>query len=142
MKTILNILFFSLLCLSFAHAKENLSLGNEVKEYDKIFEKIAEKRVGINGLIVEKLTNPFIISTNELDSSDKNASNGESEHVLEATMNQKAKINGLWYNIQDTINTWKLVKINHNSAILQNETEKKEIFIRTKDESNIKIFSK
>lgn len=130
------------MCISFITAKDNLSLGNEVKEYDRIFEKIAEKRVGVDGLTIDKLSNPFIVSTNELDISDANTSTGESAYLLEATINQKAKINGTWYNIQDTINTWKLTKISHNSVILQNETEKKEIFIRTKDESNIKIFSK
>ena len=128
--------------ISFISAKDNLSLGNEVKEYDRIFEKIAEKRVGVDGLTIDKLSNPFIVSTNELDISDANTSSGESAYVLEATINQKAKINGTWYNIQDTINTWKITKISRNSVILQNETEKKEIFIRTKDESNIKIFSK
>ena len=130
------------MCISFITAKDNLSLGNEVKEYDRIFEKIAEKRVGVDGLTIDKLSNPFIISTNELDISDANTSTGESAYLLEATINQKAKINGTWYNIQDTINTWKITKISRNSVILQNETEKKEIFIRTKDESNIKIFSK
>ncbi len=130
------------MCISFITAKDNLSLGNEVKEYDRIFEKIAEKRVGVDGLTIDKLSNPFIVSTNELDISDANTSSGESAYVLEATINQKAKINGTWYNIHDTINTWKITKISRNSVILQNETEKKEIFIRTKDESNIKIFSK
>ncbi len=130
------------MCISFITAKDNLSLGNEVKEYDRIFEKIAEKRVGVDGLTIDKLSNPFIVSTNELDISDANTSTGESAYLLEATINQKAKINGTWYNIQDTINTWKITKISRNSVILQNETEKKEIFIRTKDESNIKIFSK
>ena len=142
MKIILKTLFFTLVCISFITAKDNLSLGNEVKEYDRIFEKIAEKRVGVDGLTIDKLSNPFIVSTNELDISDANTSTGESAYLLEATINQKAKINGTWYNIQDTINTWKITKISRNSVILQNETEKKEIFIRTKDESNIKIFSK
>lgn len=130
-----------LISTSFIDAKENLSLGNEVKEYDRIFEKIAEKRVGIEILKIEKLDNPFIVigSGNDADSNDSNA---HPIYVLEATFDQKAKINGSWYTIKDQINTWKLVKINRNSVILQNETEKKEIFIRTKDESNIKIFSK
>ncbi len=126
---------------SFIDAKDNLSLGNEVKEYDRIFEKIAEKRIGIEVLKIEKLDNPFIVTGSGNDS-DSNESNAQPIYLLEATFDQKAKINGAWYTIKDQINTWKLVKINRNSVILQNETEKKEIFIRTKDESNIKIFSK
>ena len=126
---------------SFIDAKDNLSLSNEVKEYDRIFEKIAEKRIGIEVLKIEKLDNPFIV-TGSGNESESNESSVQPVYFLEATFDQKAKINGSWYTIKDQINTWKLVKINRNSVILQNETEKKEIFIRTKDESNIKIFSK
>ena len=126
---------------SFIDAKDNLSLGNEVKEYDRIFEKIAEKRIGIEVLKIEKLDNPFIV-TGSGNESESNESSVQPVYFLEATFDQKAKINGSWYTIKDQINTWKLVKINRNSVILQNEIEKKEIFISTKDESNIKIFSK
>ena len=126
---------------SFIDAKDNLSLGNEVKEYDRIFEKIAEKRIGIEVLKIEKLDNPFIV-TGSGNESESNESSVQPVYFLEATFDQKAKINGSWYTIKEQINTWKLVKINRNSVILQNEIEKKEIFIRTKDESNIKIFSK
>ena len=69
------------MCISFITAKDNLSLGNEVKEYDRIFEKIAEKRVGVDGLTIDKLSNPFIVSTNELDISDANTSTGESAYL-------------------------------------------------------------
>jgi len=141
LKTILKAFLFVLAYISYIDAKDNLSLGNEVKEYDRIFEKIAEKRVGIEVSKIEKLDNPFIV-TGSSNESDGNDSNVQPIYVLEATFDQKAKINGSWYTVKDQINTWKLVKINRNSVILQNETEKKEIFIRTKDESNIKIFSK
>jgi len=141
LKTLLKTFFFVLVYSSFIDAKDNLSLGNEVKEYDRIFEKIAEKRVGIEILKIEKLDNPFIV-TGSGNESEGNDSTVQPVYLLEATFDQKAKINGAWYTIKDQINTWKLAKINRNSVILQNETEKKEIFIRTKDESNIKIFSK
>lgn len=141
LKTILKTFLFVLISTSFIDAKDNLSLGNEVKEYDRIFEKIAEKRVGIEVEKIDKIDNPFIVTGSGNDS-DSNDSNTQPIYFLEATFDQKAKINGLWYTIKDQINTLKLVKINRNSVILQNETEKKEIFIRTKDESNIKIFSK
>jgi len=42
----------------------------------------------------------------------------------------------------EMVGSFKLVKITRNSVILQNEIEKKELVIRTKDESNIKIYSK
>lgn len=124
------------------HAKESLSLGSEVKEYDKIFERIAEKRSGADMIMLNKLENPFIIINPDLNSSDGNETEQPSVYILEATLDQKAKINGNWYKKNDTVGTFKLIKIMRDSVILQNEIEKKELVLRTKDESNIKIFSK
>ena len=120
-------------------AKENLSLGNEVKEYDKIFDRIAERRVGADVNMIDKLDNPFIhVGT---DPTEGNTSIQTTVFNLEATFNQKAKINGNWYKKNDPIGSYKLVKITRNSVTLQNEIEKKELEIRTKDE-NVKIFFK
>ncbi|MBP1681736.1 MAG: hypothetical protein H6Q35_2075 [Proteobacteria bacterium] len=124
------------------HAKENLSLGSEVKEYDKIFERIAEKRSGADMIMLNKLENPFIIINPDVNSSDGNETEQPSVYILEATLDQKAKINGNWYKKNDTVGTFKLIKIMRDSVILQNEIEKKELVLRTKDESNVKIFSK
>ena len=114
------------------------------KEIQNIIEHSEARVLFVSKLMlskIEKLDNPFIVtgSSNEAENNDSNI---QPVYLLEATFNQKAKINGAWYIINDQISTWKLVKINRNSVILQNETEKKEIFIRTKDERNIKIFSK
>ena len=49
---------------------------------------------------------------------------------------------GIWYKNNDSIGLFKVTNISRNRVILQNEIEKKELVIRTKDESNIKIFSK
>ncbi|MBV5279166.1 MAG: hypothetical protein J0647_09085 [Campylobacteraceae bacterium] len=126
-------------------AKETLSLGSEVQEYDKIFEKIAERRSGIDVSKLDNLNNPFIVtggSTSGENGDENNATITQPIYILEATFDQRAKINGKWYTIKDKVEALILVKINRNSVVLQSENEKKEIFIRTKDENNIKIFSK
>lgn len=119
-------------------AKENLSLGNEVKAYDQIFEKIAEKRVGVSSAIIEKTTNPFVILQGE-GTNDANAVPNQPTYTLEATFDEKAKINGKWYKKREMVDTFTLTTIKHNSIILENEIEKKELYIRTKDDSNFKI---
>ena len=123
-------------------AKTNLTLNDEVKTYDTIFEKIAEKRIGANILTLETLGNPFVSLSSDLNLSDNNTSLNIETFVLEATFEIKAKINGKWYTKNDDIGMYKLVKITHNSVLLQNDNDKKELFIRTKDESNVKIFAK
>lgn len=130
-----------MLVFNFIDAKSTLSMGNEVKEYDTIFEKIAVKRVGVEAAAIDRIVNPFIVTYDNGVNFDDNVSQ-KPLYVLEATLNQRAKINGSWYTIHDQIDIFKLVKIKANSVTLQNETDRKEIFIRTNDESNIKIFSK
>lgn len=138
LKTVIGLCFY----LTIINAKESLSLGSEVKEYDKIFERIAERRVGADVMMIDKLENPFISITADQQNSDGNETAQPIVYTLEATFDQKAKISGTWYKRNETIGSYKLAKITHNSVILQNEIEKKELVIRTKDESNVKIFSK
>ncbi|MBN1840306.1 MAG: hypothetical protein JW802_09735 [Campylobacterales bacterium] len=142
MKTLLKI-GVSLCCLSSVfYAKEVISLNNNLKEYDKLFEKIAERRLGADVIMINELKNPFIVIMETSQDGDVNQTNVEPLYTLEATLNQKAKINGVWYKKNDSIGFFKVTNISHDRVILQNEIEKKELVIRTKDESNIKIFSK
>ena len=142
MKILLKTVLWSCLCFTLLNAKESLSLGSEVKEYDKIFERIAERRVGADIIMIDKLENPFISVNTDQNSSDGNETVQTTVFILEATFDQKAKINGNWYKKNDLVGSFKLIRITYNSVILQNEIEKKELEIRTKDESNVKILSK
>ena len=142
MKTLVNPILGLLVILTIIEAQDKLPSSSEVKEYDKIFEKIAERRSGADSIMIDKLENPFIILSPEQNVSENNATAQAPTYVLEAIFNQKAKINGNWYKKNDLIGSYMLIKITYNSVILQNEIEKKELVIRTKDDSNIKIFSK
>lgn len=127
--------------LTIAHAKDTLSLGTEVKSYDVIFDKIAEKRVGLPASAIDAVANPFVVIY-EASSKGDGSQPQKPLYELEATLNHKAKINGTWYSLNDKLDSLKLVSIKYNRVVLQNDIEKKEIFIRTKDASNIKILSK
>jgi hypothetical protein len=142
LKTLQKTVLWLCVCVILLNAKEGLSLGSEVKEYDKIFERIAERRAGADVVMIDKLENPFIGASIDQNGSDLNGTVQTIVYTLEATFDQKAKINGNWYKKNDTVGSFKLIKITHNGVTLQNEIEKKELVIRTKDESNVKIFSK
>ncbi len=123
-------------------AQTTLSLGNEVKVYDQIFEKISEKRVGADISRIDRTENPFIM----LQSDDGNTNTdgnltaeNQGAFILEATLEQKAKINGIWYKKNDSIGRFKLIKIQHNRVVLNNEIETKELYIKVKDDSNFKL---
>lgn len=142
LKTLLKTVLLLLVAFNIVNAKEALSLGNEVKEYDKIFEKIAERRSGADVILIDKIENPFLTISPDQDTVDSNAVPYVMVYTLEAILDQKAKINGAWYKKNDTVGSYKLIKIMFNSVIIESEIKKKELEIRTKDESNIKIFTK
>lgn len=123
-------------------AQATLSLGNEVKAYDQIFDKIAEKRVGADLSRIDRTENPFIM----LDSDDENIQDKGNEQkelhkafILEALLEQRAKINGIWYKKNDTIGRFTLIEIQHNRVVLRNDVETKELYIKVKDDSNFKL---
>ncbi len=142
MKTFLSIIVMTCTIVAVIEAKSNLTLNDEVKTYDTIFEKIAEKRIGANIALLDTLGNPFVSLSSDLNVPEHNASSKVETFTLEATFESRAKINGVWYGKNDDVEAYKLVKITRNSALLQNDNDKKELFIRTKDESNVKIFAK
>lgn len=123
-------------------AKEGISLEQEVKEYDQIFSKIANKRVGADVKSINDISNPFVIQSSEQSSNDLNIPVQEPEYSLEAIVDRKVKINGKWYWLNETIESFKITKITQKSVIIANEIEQKELFIKTNDRSNIEIFSK
>ena len=119
-----------------------LSLENETKVYDQIFEKISEKRVGADISRIDRTENPFIMlrSDDETINADTNLTNDPHRNVsLDATLEQKAKINGVWYKKNDSIGSYTLIKIEHNRVVLRNEIETKELYIKAKDDSNFKL---
>ena len=123
-------------------AQTVLSLGNETKVYDQIFEKISEKRVGADISRIDRTENPFIMlrSDDETINADTNLTNDPHRNVsLDATLEQKAKINGVWYKKNDSIGSYTLIKIEHNRVVLRNEIETKELYIKAKDDSNFKL---
>ncbi len=57
----IQIFTFLLFLSAFLYSASNLKLGNETKEYDSIFEKIGETRIGIDKKDIDKIKNPFIV---------------------------------------------------------------------------------
>lgn len=142
MKTVIFIISLALFGTLHVMAKEGISLEQEVKEYDQIFSKIANKRVGADVKSINDISNPFVIQSSEQSSNDLNIPVQEPEYSLEAIVDRKVKINGKWYWLNETIESFKITKITQKSVIIANEIEQKELFIKTNDRSNIEIFSK
>lgn len=139
-KIIFFTLFTVLLSNSFVLAG---TAEDKIKEYDTLFNQIGEKRVGISNQKIENVQNPFLMTYQKQIAPDGSvATVKEIIYVLSAIFGKKAKINGIWYKINDKIGDLKLVRISDNSVIIKNEHSKKELFIRKNDVSKIKFSSK
>ncbi len=140
LKTYIKIFCCLLLGLSVSLAKDNVSSLNDTKGYDQLFEKLAEKRVGVDYSTILALANPFdSISKEDVN---QTAENTEPSYALKAIVSTRAKINDTWYMVNDQVGNYTLVSIADNSAILKNDTEKKTLYIRNKNDSKVKISSK
>ena len=140
MKTSIKLFLCFAVTTMIVHAKSEVLLLDDTKGYDQIFQKIAEKRVGISHSSIDALSNPFesMIKADENGTKEDN----QPSFVLRAIVSTKAKINDTWYSINDQVGAYTLVSIFDNNVVLKNDTEKKSLHIRNKNDSKVKITSK
>ncbi len=117
---------------------------SKLMEYDKFFTQISEKRIGVPNSKIDKVKTPFIMTNKKVIIKDGNKTVKVKKpmYILNATFNNKAKINGHWHKKNSEIGDFKLTNIRSNSVIIKNEHSKKELFIRNSDVSKIKFSSK
>lgn len=137
-KTILLVFLFT---TPFLVASE--SLDARMKYYNKLFNQIGEKRVGIPNNKIGRLKNPFVIQKKEINILNEDIKViSKPKYILNGTFNNRAKINNIWYIKNSQIGEFRLVSIKTNSVIIQNEHSKKELFIRKNNVNKIKFSSK
>ena len=146
MKKIILISTLLTLCLSANTEKseqESISVkANLVKEYQEMFEKISQKRVGLDESEIVKVKEPFLTlkkkKTAQNKSGTKIANKKENSLILEAIFNKKAMINGKWYSLYQSIGDKKIVSISGNYVWLKTVSGREKLTIRTKN-ANISI---
>ncbi|MFK5881867.1 MAG: hypothetical protein QM482_06600 [Sulfurospirillum sp.] len=137
-----NILFIFILFLpAFLFSSANLNLGNNTKQYNKIFERISETRIGVAAKTINKIKNPFVVIYKKAGDTNK-TKKAKIIYNLDAIFNKKAMINGKWYKKRAKIGAYRLIKIKKRSVLLRSQNTKKELFIRKDNESKIKFSSK
>jgi len=112
------VLFFILILCSVSLANNSQA---EMEHYDKLFSAINEQRKGLSESELKSLSDPFlkIKTTNH----DNNGSLDET-FDLQAIFNNKAKINGKWYQAKDNVGEYELASIKSKSVTLINKDEK------------------
>jgi hypothetical protein len=112
------VLFFVLILCSVSLANNSQA---EMEHYDQLFSAINEQRKGLSESDLKSLSDPFlkIKTTNH----DNNGSFDET-FDLQAIFNNKAKINGKWYQAKDNVGEYELASIKSKSVTLINKDEK------------------
>lgn len=136
----IRIFAFLLFSTTILYSATNLKLGNDTKNYDSIFEKIGEIRIGVDEKDIKKIKNPFIVIKKNVD---KNGTKKRRKiYRLNAIFNSKAMINGKWYKKYSKVGIYKLIKVKTNSVLLRSANTSKELFIRKNNGSKFKFSSK
>ena len=114
----------------------NIAFANQLQEemdsYDKIFEKIEEKRSGLSDIELSSIKNPFkqepikTITDQNLSIAPQ-ASKGLS---LKAILLNKANIDSKWYAVGDIFDGYKIANITRNSVFLVKDDEKQELILK------------
>jgi hypothetical protein len=127
------VLFFILMLCSVSLANNSQA---EMEHYDQLFSAINEQRKGLSESELKSLSDPFlkIKTTNH----DNNGSLDET-FDLQAIFNNKAKINGKWYQAKDNVGEYELASIKSKSVTLINKDEKIDLNLTKGANKNVVI---
>jgi hypothetical protein len=104
-----------------------------IKEYQDMFQKISQKRVGLDEGEIIKVKPPFVkvVKKNGTKSAEKIKK--EKPLVLEAILGKQVLINGHWYKLYSHIGDYKIVSIINDSVYLKGNGTKLKLTIRKKN---------
>jgi hypothetical protein len=126
-----NCIFICFFLLSFVSAQDV-----EIKNIDEKISKIDSPRSGITIDTLNNTKSPFFAEDIVVDG----VSVQQVEKIsLKGIMNSKAYINNAWVGINDEVDGYKVVSMTQNSVLLQREDRTKELFLKNKKDSFIKI---
>jgi len=116
-----------------------------IKDYQMMFRKIGEQRIGAAIQKIEAVKAPFVRLNPEekkkvivKKDGTKIAVKVKAEFDLQAVMNSRAKISGKWYKVGQKVGEYTLASIRSDSVFLQNNEFKKRLTLR-KENENITI---
>ncbi len=106
-----------------------------IAEYKNMFNKIGEKRIGVEDREIDALKAPFV-QVEKKKTASKGAVEQKSEppFVLQAILNNSAKISGKWYPLHGEVNGMKIVSVRNNYVWLKNDEYRKKLTLGIKNE--------
>jgi len=139
----LAILFIATITILYAHTT--------VEEISQLVHKIKEERIGLRPAEIANAKDPFLyFKTRQIKIRKSIVKKNifftkhrkRREFVLSAILNDKAKINGKWYTLNDKIGRFKLARIGENFIVLRDKNNNLRLFLRHKKNRHIKFMIK
>jgi len=108
-----------------------------VASYKSMFQKIGEKRLGVDESKIDALKAPFVkVAKKRVDAVTGKAKVEKIDEGfnLQAILNQSAKISGKWYQLNAEVKGMKLISVKDNCVWLKNDEYRKKITLGRKNE--------
>ena len=106
-----------------------------VSEYKDMFEKIGEKRVGVDERNIDALKAPFVtVEKKKVASEGAKEEKTDAGFVLQAILNKSAKISGKWYKLYGDVHGMKMISVRDNYVWLKNDEFRKKLILGSKNE--------
>ena len=113
-----------------------------IKDYQMMFQRIGEPRIGAEMTKIESVRPPFIRlepkkkakAVVKKDGA-KVAVKAKTGLILQAIMNNRAKISGKWYKVGDKVDEYTLATVYSGGVFLQNNDLQKRLTLRKKNEN-------
>jgi hypothetical protein len=115
-------------------ANANSHLETLVAEYKNMFQKIGEKREGVDERQIDALKAPFVTVEKKVASENPKEERVENRFILEAIVNRSAKISGKWYKVEDEVHGMKIISVRDNYVWLKNDEFRKKLTLGIKNE--------
>jgi len=113
-----------------------------IKEYQEMFQKISQKRLGLDERAIAQVQPPFVKVVKKKKQGNKNSKgikkSAKKILVLDAILGNKVMINGKWYKLYQKVGDLKIVAIRGDDVFLRGNGRKEKLTIRTKN-ANITI---
>jgi len=135
---------FILLCFAmsvYANTDAKPSLEDKtvlIREYQEMFKKISQKRVGLEEGQIVKVKSPFVKTSKKKGTKSASKTKKEQVLVLDAILGNMVMINGTWYKLHQNVGSLKIVSISGDTVYLRGNGIKQKLTIRKKN-ANITI---
>lgn len=105
-----------------------------IAEYRDMFQKISQKRIGIDESKIDQLKAPFLTEEKKIEVKKTKETKHSEPFELQAIFGKRAKISGHWYKVHDEVNGMKVVLIGDGFVWLKNDQYRKKLTMGNRNE--------